>query len=107
MGNACRKTMFQTPCNIVTDNEVSNLTLEAAKITEFFGRIEEFQAWRIRTECAFDGSGFEKILVDKSFARENPRMNRIVFSQLSVATANGDAFHLVLKHNEEKDGNGA
>lgn len=92
---------------MVTDKEVSNLKLEAAKITEFLGRIEEFQAWKIRTECAFDGSGFERILSDKNFAATNPRMNRIVFSQLSVATANGDAFHLVLKHNGTKDGNGA
>jgi hypothetical protein len=93
--------------SILSDNEVSNLKLEAAKINEFLGRIEDFQAWKIRTECAFDGSGFERILTDRTFAKSNPRMNRIVFSQLSVATANGDAFHLVLKHNVEKDGNGA
>lgn len=93
--------------NTVTDSEVANLKLEAAKITEFLGRIEDFQAWKIRTECAFDGSGVEKVLTDRTFAQDNPRMNRIVFSQLSVATANGDAYHLVLKHNEMKDGNGA
>lgn len=95
------------PRSTVTDNEVSNLKLEAARITEFHGRIDDFQAWRIRTECAFDGSGFERILSDRGFADKNPRMNRIVFSQLSVATANGDAFHLVLKHNGVKDGYGA
>ncbi len=80
MGTAFRKTSSQTPCIIITDSKVSNIKLEAAKITEFFGRIDEFQAWRIRTEYAFDGSVFEKILIDKSFARENPRINRIVFS---------------------------
>lgn len=107
MGNIFGKAPSATLDNDVTDKEVSNLKLEAAKITEFHGRIEDFQAWRIRTECAFDGSGFEKILNDRVFANDNPRMNRIVFSQLSVATASGDAFHLVLKHNETKDGYGA
>lgn len=107
MGNVFRKPPVQTPIEHFTDREVSNLKLEAAKITEFLGRVEDFQAWKIRTECAFDGSGFERILTDMVFAKENPRMNRIVFSQLSVATASGEAFHLVLKHNEEKDGNGA
>lgn len=107
MGNIFGRTDNRALGNAVTDSEVSNLKLEAAKITEFLGRIDEFQAWKIRTECAFDGSGFEKILTDRLFALTNPRMNRIVFSQLSVATANGDAFHLVLKHNEAKDGNAA
>jgi hypothetical protein len=97
----------RVPHDSLTDTEVMNLKLEAAKITEFHGRIDDFQAWRIRTECALDGSGFEKILTNSNFAHANPRMNRIVFSQLSVATANGDAYHLVLKHNETKDGNGA
>lgn len=107
MGNLFTKSSATTPKDTVTDMEVSNLKLEAAKITEFHGRIDDFQAWRIRTECAFDGSGFERILTDQPFSMANPRMNRIVFSQLSVATANGDAYHLVLKHNNTKNGHGA
>ena len=107
MGNLFTKSSATTPKDTVTDMEVSNLKLEAAKITEFHGRSDGFRAWRIRTGCAFHGSGFERILTDQPFSMANPRMNRIVFSQLSVATANGDAYHLVLKHNNTKNGHGA
>lgn len=89
------------------DTAKLNLKLEAQKVKEFNGGYDEWQQWKSRTECAFDGSGYEKILTDSSFARDNPRMNRVVYSQLAVATVDGTAYHLVRNFEDEKDGHEA
>ena len=89
------------------DASRSNLKLEAQKIKEFSGSYDEWQRWKSRTECAFDGSGCENILVDPVFATNNPRMNRVVYSQLAVATVDGTAYHLVRQFEELKDGHEA
>jgi len=89
------------------DASRSNLKLEAQKIKEFSGSYDEWQRWKSRTECAFDGSGYENILVDPVFATNNPRMNRVVYSQLAVATVDGTAYHLVRQFEELKDGHEA
>lgn len=85
----------------------SNLKLESQKIVEFSGRFEEWQKWKNRTQCAFDGSGYESILLDRGFATQRMDMNRIVYSQLSVATSGGTAYHLVKQFESEKDGHAA
>jgi len=84
-----------------------NLKLEAQKIKEFSGSYDEWQRWKSRTECAFDGSGYENILVDSTFATNNPRMNRVVYSQLAVATVDGTVYHLVRQFEGQKDGHEA
>lgn len=89
------------------EGHVGNLKLEAQKIKEFLGKMEDFPRWKNRTECAFDGSGYEKILEDRNFAIRHQKMNKIVYSQLAVATCDGTAYHLVKKHEETKDGNAA
>ena len=76
----------------------SNLKLEAQKVKEFSGDFNEWQKWKSRTECAFDGSGYEQILADKDYAIKHKKMNKIVYSQLSVATVEGNAHHLVKAH---------
>src|SRR5687767_14688062 len=97
---------FSTP-TVEEDTSRLNLKLEAQKIKEFNGGYEEWQRWKSCTECAFDGSGYERILTDPVFARMNQRMNRVVYSQLAVATVDGTAYHLVRRFEEEKDGFGA
>ena len=47
------------------------------------------------------------MLTDKEYALQNPRLNKVVFSQLSVATVDGNAFYLVKRHEEEKNGHKA
>ena len=64
----------------------SNLKLEAQKVKEFSGDFNEWQKWKSRTECAFDGSGYEQILADKNYAIKHKKINKIFCSQLSVAT---------------------
>eukprot|EP00957_Ditylum_brightwellii_P037701 2851182-Ditylum_brightwellii.AAC.1 len=38
------------------------------------------------------------------YATRNPQLNRIVFSQLSVATSAGTTYHIVKQYDNEKDG---
>ena len=38
---------------------------------------------------------------------ENPRLNKVVFSQLSVVKVNGNTFHLVKRHKKTENGHGA
>jgi hypothetical protein len=82
-----------------------NLKLEAQKIKEFSGHFDGWQKWKSPKECAFDGSGYEKILSDNEFASLNEQMNRVVYAQLYVATLEGTAHHLVKQHKSTKDGN--
>ena len=90
-----------------TDRETQNLMLESQKVKEFFGKMDEWPKWKNRTQCAFDGSGYEQIIEDEVFAESNPKMNRIVYSQLAVATVDGTAYHLVKQHEDSRDGHGA
>ena len=71
----------------------TTLKLEAQKISEFNGDFEQWPKWKSRTECAFNGIGYDKILTDSEFAKNNPKMNMIVYCQF--ATVDGNAHHLV------------
>ena len=53
----------------------TNLKLEAQKIKDFTGGHEEWQKWKSRTECAFSGSGYERILADEEYAIAHERLN--------------------------------
>ena len=82
-----------------------NLKLDSQKVTEFLGRMEDWQRWKSQTTCAFDGSGYERILTDPVYAVLNPRANKIGYAQLSVATVSGTAHHLVKQFETSKNGN--
>jgi hypothetical protein len=71
------------------------LTLKAQRVKEFTGHFDSWQKWKSRTECAFDGSGYEKVLSDEIYAETNEQMNQGVYAQLYVATVDGTAHHLV------------
>ena len=88
-------------------SQENNLKLEAQKVKEFIGAFEDWSKWKSRTECAFDGSGYELVLTDRIFANENPRMNRVVYSQLAAATIDGILHHLIKQHEVNKDGHAA
>ena len=85
----------------------SKLKLEAQKINEFSGSSSEWPKWRNRTECALDGSGYEDVLENRAYASKNQEYNRVVYGQLSVATVDGTAHHLVKKYSKTKDGHAA
>jgi hypothetical protein len=86
------------------DKGVTSLKLEAQKVNEFNGDYDMWPKWKSRTECAFNGSGYEKILTDTKFSEQNPKMNAIVYSQLAVATVDGNAHHLVKQFEDTRDG---
>ena len=88
----------------ISDKGVTSLKLEAQKVNEFTGDYDVWPKWKSRTECAFNGSGYEKILTDLTFSEQNPKMNAIVYSQLAVATVDGNAHHLVKQHEDTRDG---
>jgi hypothetical protein len=88
----------------ISDKGVTSLKLEAQKVNEFSGDYDVWPKWKSRTECAFNGSGYEKILSDLTFSEQNPKMNAIVYSQLAVATVDGNAHHLVKQHEDSRDG---
>jgi hypothetical protein len=93
-----------------TTNEArgeTNLKLEAQKIKDFSGGHEEWQKWKSRTECAFSGSGYERVLDDLAYATHNERLNKVVYSQLAAATVDGVAYHLVQQFESEKNGHAA
>jgi hypothetical protein len=85
----------------------TNLKLEAQKIKDFSGAHDDWAKWKSRTECAFSGSGYERILEDETFALSHERLNRVVYSQLASATVDGVAYHLVQQFEENKNGHAA
>jgi hypothetical protein len=91
----------------ITARRESNLKLEVQKIKDFAGTHKDWQKWKSRTECAFSGSGYEKVLENARYAMTHTRLNKIVFSQLAASTVDGTAYHLVQKYKEDKNGHAA
>ena len=85
----------------------TNLKLEAQKIKDFSGAHDDWAKWKSRTECAFSGSGYERILEDRTYANSQTRLNKVVYSQLASATVDGVAYHLVQQFEAGKDGHAA
>ena len=86
------------------EHRLPGLKMEAQKITEFSGKPEDWNMWKSRTECELDGSGYEEIIQPQEFANDNPTDDRVVYSQLAVATINGNAYFLVKKCEDSKSG---
>ena len=83
------------------------LKLEGQKITPFSGSMDEWPRWKTWTMCAFSGTGFEQVLEDHLYAVTHPDINKVVFSQLLLATVEGTAYHLVHCHEDDGNGHGA
>jgi hypothetical protein len=89
------------------DNDQAKLKLQSHQLKSFNGRSTEFPKWKVHTECVFNGTGYERILVDEEFARTHSNKNTLVYSQLSIAVCDGDASHLVDQHKHTQDGHRA
>lgn len=87
-----------------SDTGMSNLRLAAQKITEFSGDYQEFAQWKKSTECALQGTGYDRILNDARFSKKNPNMSSTVFAQLSLAVIRGSANHVVAEVEDTRDG---
>ena len=90
--------------NYSKKSDMSNLRLAAQKITEFSGDYQEFAQWKKSTECALQGTGYDRILTDERFSKKNPNMSSTVFAQLSLAVIRGSANHVVEEVEATKDG---
>ena len=91
----------------INDDKAGSLKLEAQRVTSFSGTNEEWRKWKNKTACAFEGSGYDRILGDRAFANNHPKMNKIVYSQLAAATIDGTAHHIVAQMSDTKDGHAA
>ena len=83
----------------------SNLKLKSQNVIEFLGGIEDCQKQKSRAECSFGGSGYDQLIYDDKLTENNQQMNRIVYSQLSVANVGGTAHRLVKTFKDMKNGN--
>jgi hypothetical protein len=90
----------QTTRNAIEVRGETNLKLEAQKIKDFTGGHEDWAKWKSRTLCAFSGSGYKRVLEDEVYAAINEHLNKVVYSQLAAATAEGVAYYLVAKHED-------
>jgi hypothetical protein len=87
-----------------SDTGMSNLRLAAQRITEFSGDYQDFAQWKKSTECALQGTGYDRILNDARFSKRNPNMSSTVFAQLSLAVIRGSANHVVAEVEDTRDG---
>ena len=69
--------------------------------------MEDLPKWKAKTQYALEGSGHHGVLSSDEYAQRNTRTNRVVFSQLSVATVDVIAHHLIEKHETTRDGHAA
>jgi hypothetical protein len=86
------------------NSDMSNLRLAAQKITAFSGDYQEFAQWKKSTECALQGTGYDRILTDEKYSKDNPNMSSTVFAQLSLAVIQGSANHVVEDVEKTKNG---
>ena len=49
----------------------SNLKFDSQNIIKFLGRIEDWHKFKLRTECDFDGSGYDQVLSNAIIAVNN------------------------------------
>ena len=89
------------------DNEAlkrSNVKLQAQTVSSFDGSAMKWHPWKKKTRAAIGTAGLLKVLDDETYATRNPVDNETIFHLLQVATSDGNAAHLVDKHEEECDG---
>lgn len=80
-----------------------NLKLGAQKINNFTGNPDNWQKWKSRTICTFSGSGYKLILDSEEYSEDNPRYNKVVFSQLMVARVDETGYHLIQEIESTRD----
>ena len=85
----------------------SNVKLQAQQVSSFNGNAIKWRTWKKRTRAAIGTAGMLQILDSADYSTKNRIDNETVFHLLQVATADGNAAHLVDAHEEKKDGHAA
>ena len=82
----------------------SAVKLQAQKISDFNGNELKWKSWKKKTRAAIGSAGLLDILDNAEIAESNLIDNETVFHILQVATADGNASHLVDSHEDSKNG---
>lgn len=90
-----------------SNSDKKKVKMTSTKVVDFSGADEDWHKWKNKTLCAFSGTGYSEVLKDREHADNNPEDNEIVFSQISSATTDGIAYHLVQKFEDARDGHAA
>ena len=90
-----------------TQNEFSkrsNVKLQAQQMVAYDGSSIKWHSWNKKMKAAIGAAGMLRIIEDKKYAESNPVDSETIFHLLQVATADGQAAHLVDMHENNKDG---
>ena len=90
-----------------SDLKRSNVKLQAQQVSAFSGNAIKWRSWKKRTRAAIGTAGMLDILDNVDYANKHKVDNETVFHLLQVATADGNAAHLVDAFEDRKDGHAA
>ena len=93
--------------NLNSDLKRSNVKLQAQQVSSFNGKAIKWRSWKKRTRAAIGTAGMLEILDSADYAEKHHIDNETVFHLLQVATADGNAAHLVDAFEDSKDGHAA
>ena len=82
----------------------SNVKLQAQQVAAYDGSSIKWHSWNKKMKAAVGTAGMLRVLEDKKYAESHQIDNETVFHLLQVATADGNAAHLVDMYEDEKDG---
>ena len=82
----------------------SNVKLQAQRIVAYDGDSLKWHSWNNKMRAAVGTAGMLKVLENKEYATKNVIDNETIFHLLQVATADGNAAHLVDMHENDKSG---
>ena len=85
----------------------SNVKLQAQQVVAYDGNSIKWHSWNKKMKAAVGTAGMLRVLEDSDYAESHKVDNETIFHLLQVATADGNAAHLVDKHESEKDGHAA
>ena len=96
-----------TPTQVEGRSKPPLARLKAPEIKTFSGRSDTWTNWKLHTVCALSSTGYDPVLRSKEYADTHEAANQTVFSQLASATCEGTAQHLVVQHEDNRDGHAA
>ena len=81
-----------------------NVKLQAHRIVAYHGDSLKWHSWNKKMRAAVGTAGMLKVLENNEYATKNIIDNETIFHLLQVATADGNAAHLVDMHENDKSG---
>eukprot|EP00980_Cylindrotheca_fusiformis_P010183 scaffold2267_cov92-Cylindrotheca_fusiformis.AAC.2 len=81
-----------------------SLKLESQTVEKFSGTSNDFPHWKNQTLVAFNATGYRKVLANEDYALAHPKLNSMVFAQLSLACGSGSANHLIRSCSDDENG---